>query len=330
MGEYLIPRNEQPAVSMDPESYMAKMELNKPQHFTSLKSALHALFGEGTEIEQSRRISGGDINEAYGLSLTGGKCIFMKSNTKENLPLFTAEALGLSAIARTKAIGTPQILGVGTDEGRGGYSFLLLEFISGKSRSGKYWEDLARQLAGMHQASTDGLVSNGTYGFDTDNYIGRRKQMNTGRNSWISFFRDCRLATQFRDAGRYFDGEDRKRIGQFLDRLDEILVEPEYPSLLHGDLWAGNVIAGNDGKAWLIDPAVYVGHAEADFAMTELFGGFPPAFYDAYQEAAPLQPGYARRRDVYNLYHLLNHLNMFGRMYLPEVKRILGQTERFL
>ena len=116
-----------------------------------------------------------------------------------------------------------------------------------------------------------------------------------------------------------------KRIGRFLDHIDEILVEPEYPSLLHGDLWAGNVITGNDGRAWLIDPAVYVGHAEADIAMTELFGGFPPAFYDAYQERIPLQPGYERRRDVYNLYHLVNHLNMFGRMYLSEVKRIVGR-----
>lgn len=297
-----------------------------PQYFTSLKSALCALFGEGTEIEGIGRISGGDINEAYGLTLNNGKCIFMKSNAKENLPLFTAEAAGLHAIARTKAVGTPHILGLGTDEERGGYSFLLLEFIRGKSRNRKYWEDFAGQLAGMHRAATDGLVSGGTYGFDRDNYIGRRRQINTGSDSWISFFRGCRLEPQFQDAARYFDREDRRKIGRFLDHLDEILVEPEYPSLLHGDLWSGNVITGNDGKAWLIDPAVYVGHAEADLAMTELFGGFPPAFYDTYQEAAPLQPGYEHRRDVYNLYHLLNHLNMFGRMYLPEVKRIVNHT----
>lgn len=175
----------------------------------------------------------------------------------------------------------------------------------------------------MHQASTAGMVSNGKYGFDCDNYIGRRRQVNTGYDSWIGFFRDCRLEPQFQDADRYFDREDWKRIGRFLDHIDDILVEPEYPSLLHGDLWSGNVITGNDGGAWLIDPAVYVGHAEADLAMTELFGGFPQAFYDAYKEAAPLQPGYERRRDVYNLYHLLNHLNMFGRMYLPEVKCVL-------
>ena len=299
--------------------------MNTPQRFSSLESALYSLFGEGTKIEGTRPISGGDINEAYGVTLTGGQCIFMKTNAKENLSFFTAEVVGLTAIARTKAIGTPHILGMGTDEDRGGYSFLLLEFISGKSRSRNYWEDFARQLAAMHRASTVGLVSDGKYGLDSNNYIGRHDQINTGHDSWTGFFRDCRLEPQFQDAAPYFDREDQKRIIRFLDHMDEILVEPEYPSLLHGDLGGGHVITGNDGNAWLIDPAVYVGHAEADIAMTELFGGFPPAFYDAYQEAAPLQPGYECRRDVYNLYHLLNHLNLFGRMYLPEVKRVVGR-----
>lgn len=295
------------------------------QHFTSLSGALDSLFGEGTKIEGSSRIFGGDINEACGLTLSDGRRIFMKSNTKENASLFDAEAKGLCAIAHTKTIGTPYILGVGTDEDRGGYSFLLLEFIQGGSRRADYWEEFARQLADMHRASTDGLAVNGKYGFDSDNYIGRRRQLNTVHESWVSFFRDCRLEPQFRDAERYFEKEDWKRIGRLLDHLDEVLVEPEYPSLLHGDLWGGNVIAGNDGRAWLIDPAVYVGHAEADLAMTELFGGFPQAFYDAYKEAASLQPGYERRCDVYNLYHLLNHLNMFGRMYLSEVRHIVRQ-----
>lgn len=299
--------------------------MTTPHHFTSLSNALCALFGEGIKIESANRISGGDINEAYGLTLSDGKCIFMKANTKKNFTFFTAEATGLAAIARTKTIGTPQVLGIGTDEERGGYSFLLLEFISCKNRSKNYWEDFARQLSDMHKAETAGLVSDGKYGFDSDNYIGRHGQINTGYDSWIEFFRDCRLEPQFQDAARYFDREDRKRIACFLDHLDEILVEPERPSLLHGDLWGGNVIAGNDGRAWLIDPAVYVGHAEADLAMTELFGGFSPAFYDAYKETAPLQPGYERRRDVYNLYHLLNHLNLFGRMYLSEVKHIVGR-----
>ncbi len=298
--------------------------MTTPQ-FLSLESAIHALFGEETEIETTSRISGGDINDAYGLTMTGGSRIFMKTNAKENLSFFTAEAAGLAAIAGTEAIGTPRIFGVGTDEGRGGYSFLLLEFISAQGRSRHYWENFAIQLAAMHRAPATELVLNGKYGFGSDNYIGRRRQINRAHESWISFFRECRLEPQFQSAARYFDRDDWKKIGRFLDHIDEILVEPEYPSLLHGDLWSGNVIVGNDGSAWLIDPAVYVGHAEADIAMTELFGGFPPVFYDTYKNAAPLQPGYERRRDVYNLYHLLNHLNMFGRTYLPEVKYIVGR-----
>lgn len=299
------------------------MECKKPKHFSSLESALCSLFGNDAKIERTRQIAGGDINEAYGLTLTDGTQIFMKSNKKENASFFEAEAAGLTAIAQTGVIGTPRILCSGTDDARSGRSFLLLEFIAGGDRIPGYWETFARQLAAMHRAETVDYVSGGNYGFDGDNFIGARRQINTANNSWITFFRDCRLEPQFRHADGYFGTADRKKITRLLDHLDEHLVEPEYPSLLHGDLWSGNVITGNDGKVWLIDPAVYVGHAEADIAMTELFGGFPQTFYAAYREAALLQPGYERRRDLYNLYHLLNHLNMFGRSYLSSVKRIV-------
>ena len=141
--------------------------------------------------------------------------------------------------------------------------------------------------------------------------------------SWISFFRDCRLVPQFRDAMHWFDDAARKQIAYLLDHLDVYLEEPEHPSLLHGDLWSGNFITGSDGNAWLIDPAAYVGHAEADLAMTELFGGFSQRFYDAYREVHPIHPGYGHRRELYNLYHLLNHLNLFGGSYLPSVNRVL-------
>ena len=198
-----------------------------------------------------------------------------------------------------------------------------MEFIESGRRSVDYWENFAHQLAAVHQAPTVELVPGGTYGFVHDNFIGARQQVNDPQDQWISFFRDCRLVPQFADAASYFTEADRKRIGRLLDHLENVLVEPEYPSLLHGDLWSGNVMTGNDGKAWLIDPAVYVGHPEADLAMTELFGGFPPAFYAAYQEAFSMQDGYEDRRDLYNLYQLLNHLNLFGPSYLPSVRRIV-------
>lgn len=297
------------------------MSFTVPQHFTSMVSALESLFGEGTKITRTDRVSGGDINDAFELTLTNGSHIFMKSNAVTRAAFFTAEAIGLQAIAQTGCIGTPRILCSGTETGGNGYSFLLLEWIEGKRPVSDYWEIFAGQLADMHRASAKDFVPNGRYGFIQDNYIGAREQKNAVRDSWIDFFRDCRLEPQFRAAQSYFDAGDRKRILNLLDHIGNFLTEPERPSLLHGDLWSGNFMTGSDGRAWLIDPAAYVGHAEADLAMTELFGGFSPAFYVAYQEASPLQPGYHDRRDLYNLYHLLNHLNLFGGSYLPSVQR---------
>lgn len=294
-------------------------------HFNALEDALHSLFGENIKIVKKERIAGGDINEAWGLVLSDGSRMFMKCNEKKNLPFFTAEAMGLSAIAKTGAIGAPRVFCSVTDQGAGGYpfSFLLMEFITNGRAVKNYWETFAYELAAMHKAGTAGLAPGGIYGFAKDNYIGAGKQNNTAYDSFIDFFRECRLKPQFKRAAAYFDERDTKNILRLLERLKDILAEPDAPSLLHGDLWAGNVIRGNDGKAWLIDPAVYVGHPEADLAMTELFGGFPTAFYSAYKEAMPLQPGYEKRRDLYNLYHLLNHLNLFGRSYLPPVKGII-------
>lgn len=299
-----------------------------PQYFESMEEAMTALFGEDAVIARTERISGGDINESYGLTLKDGSRVFMKANIRKDVSFFAAEAAGLKAMAGTGAIGTPQILGCGTNAGRMGRSFLLLEFIGGKGRVPDYWETLGHQLADMHRAETAGYVHGGRYGFDSDNYIGESDQINTPHESWAAFFRDCRLEPQFRKAAGYFDTGDFRKITCLMDHLGEFLTEPEYPSLLHGDLWAGNVMTGNDGRAWLIDPAVYVGHAEADIAMTELFGGYPAAFYDAYRESGTLPPEYRERRDLYNLYHLLNHLNLFGGGYLSSVRSIVERYVR--
>lgn len=294
-----------------------------PPQFTSVQDALCAAFGTGAKIATVRRIAGGDINEAYKLTLTDGSHIFMKSNHKKNASFFSAEAIGLSVIAQTKTVRTPKVLGFGSDGEKSERSFLMLEFIGAKKPAAEYWQTFACQLSDMHRADTSPFVKAGTYGFVCDNYIGLEKQINTSRGSWIDFFRDCRLEPQVERAAGYFDMAERKKIVRLLDHLQDVLVEPRQPSLLHGDLWSGNVVAGNDGQAWLIDPAVYVGHAEADIAMTELFGGFPQEFYDTYKENGLLQQGYLQRRDLYNLYHLLNHLNMFGSAYLSSVKRIV-------
>ena len=293
------------------------------KQYTSLASALVDLFGTSVAIAQTDRLSGGDINKAYGLTLTTGQHIFMKANAKDNAAFFTAEAAGLQAIADTHIIGTPRILCCGTDDGEDvGYSFLLLEYIQSAGRRSDYWEVLAQDLACMHKAA---LRQAHQFGFPQNNFIGARQQNNTWSESWINFFRDYRLAPQFRDADSYFNAGNRAKITKLLDNLDRFLIEPEYPSLLHGDLWSGNVMCGPDGKAMLIDPACYIGHREADLAMTQLFGGFPPAFYEEYKKAAPLQPGYEERRDLYNLYQLLNHLNLFGPTYLDPVLSIVDE-----
>ena len=299
--------------------------LNPVPDFTSLDTAIADIFEKDMKIQGSLSISGGDINKAFKLTLSDGTEIFMKTNSLKNASFFTAEAAGLMALASTKAIGLPRILGTGTDEARG-FSFLLLDMIRGSAKVRDYWETLGHELAALHSSDCSALSGGERYGFGGDNYIGMSPQINKPLDSWVDFFRENRLEPQFKKAEGCFGSEDMKRIHSLLERLDSLLIEPAYPSLLHGDLWGGNVITGNDGKAWLIDPAVYVGHREVDIAMTELFGGFSGSFYEAYNEAAPFEPGYEERLELYNLYQLLNHLNMFGGSYLSSV---LGTIRRF-
>ena len=285
--------------------------------YQSLHDAIQDLFG--TDVASAQPVSGGDINQAYRLDING-TFVFMKANSRQNTAFFAAEAAGLETISETGTIRVPGVLGSGTDKQYG--AFLLLEWSQGVQ--GKlFFEHFGRNLARMHLADTSDYLENGKYGYDQNNYIGSSKQMNQPSESWITFFRDCRLVPQFRNASSYFDSSDQKRIRHLLDHLDSYLPEPEHASVLHGDLWGGNYITGSDGEAWLIDPAVYLGHAEADLAMTELFGGFPQEFYSAYHEVNPISPEYVQRRDLYNLYHILNHLNLFGGSYLWEVKRLL-------
>ena len=292
------------------------------REYRSLTEALEAVYGAGTGVTEKRRVSGGDINEAFRLTLTNGERVFMKANAPDRLGMFRCERDGLAAIAGTRTIGTPRVLAAGKDDGLG-RSFLLMEFLDEGRQAPGFWETFAAELAAMHRADAGALVPGGNFGFYQDNVVGSGLQKNTPAERWSDFFRDCRLAPQVKRAEHYLDAGTRNALDRILGRMDELLPEPERPSLLHGDLWGGNFVCGPDGKAWIIDPAVYVGHAEADIAMTELFGGFSPRFYAAYRESGLLQPGYDRRRDLYNLYHLLNHLNLFGTAYLSSVVRVV-------
>ena len=183
----------------------------------------------------------------------------------------------------------------------------------------------------MHNADTsiflskEDLNKENKFGFLQDNYIGRNKQNNSVKTSWIDFFRENRLEVQFKLAQNYFSENYFPKITKLLDNLENFLVAPNQPSLLHGDLWKGNILCAKNSEPYLIDPACYIGHNETDIAMTELFGAFPNYFYSAYNEIKPIDSEYSNRRDLYNLYHVLNHLNLFGQSYLEPAKAIIDR-----
>lgn len=219
---------------------------------------------------------------------------------------FAAEADGLQAMAAA-GVRVPEPLAHGVAAGE---AYLLLEYLDLKS--GGDWTALGRALARAHRQTAP------HFGWRRDNYIGSTPQRNGWRGDWRTFFAECRLAPQLELArAKGFTIE----LGKALDALAGYRPEP---SLLHGDLWSGNAGFTPDGAPVLFDPAVYYGDREADLAMTELFGGFPAQFYEAYETAYPLAPGYAVRKHLYNLYHLLNHVNLFGAGYLEQVEATLS------
>ena len=289
---------------------------------SELKEVLSAKYDRSITVAGKTPVSGGDINRAYTLLLSDGSRLFMKANRRENGDFFRAEAEGLEAMKRTGAVNVPDVIGGGEDRNE---SFLLLEHVAEGRRTRGSSEKLGRGLAEMHMYDTSSFTESGKYGFRHDNYIGAGFQCNTPGNKWSEFFINRRLRPQFEQSASYWDADFRKCIERFLDKAERYLEEPDRPSLLHGDLWAGNYMIDTDGEPWLIDPAVYVGHREADLAMTELFGGFDRSFYDAYRESAGIDPYYSDRRDIYNLYHLLNHLNLFGGSYLYSVKSVVSR-----
>jgi fructosamine-3-kinase len=248
---------------------------------------------------------------------------FVKLNRPSGLAMFEAEADGLREIAATGVIRVPSSVCAGVAEDS---AFLVLEFIdfnsSGKGRA----EDLGRQLADMHRISAP------QYGWWRDNTIGSIPQINALADNWPEFWRDRRIGRQLAlAAGNGFGGALQRKGERLLAKLDGFFTGyAPLPSLLHGDLWGGNYAYSAAGEPVIFDPAVYYGDREADLAMTELFGGFPAAFYVGYREAFPLDAGYPMRKALYNLYHVLNHLNMFGEGYLGQaegmIEKLLGEA----
>lgn len=258
-------------------------------------------------------VGGGCINNAAALTC-GDRSFFIKWSS-HGLDMFEKEATGLELLHNTKTLKVPQIFGYGSENGT---AYLLLELIKKGHRGNQFWKDLGRQLAHLHQNSHH------MYGLDHDNYIGRLPQRNTLTDSWTGFFRDHRLEPQISIATRngLLAQQDISNFEALYQHLNQIFPE-ESPSLLHGDLWSGNILCAYDGSACIFDPAVHFGHREMELAFTKLFGGFDPIFYATYEETFPLTPGFNSRVDVYNLYPLLVHLNLFGSSYLSSIRSIL-------
>lgn len=277
--------------------------------------------GDGTPIVQISSVGGGCIHQIFQL-ITEKRAYLLKWNPAPLKGIFEVEARGLQLLAATDAIRVPQVLAVNTQP-----AFILLEWIdSAGHSSGWDQERLGHQLAALHKS-----VTPQAYGLDHDNYIGSSPQINDWLPDWVAFFRENRLQPQIILTGElgYLSGEHLQKLSRICDHLDHWIDERSVrPSLLHGDLWTGNVLCGPAGQPVLIDPAVYYGDREAELAFTELFGGFTYRFYQAYNESWPLNPGYPERRDLYNLYHLLNHLNIFGPEYLRQVLIIIDRYTR--
>jgi fructosamine-3-kinase len=275
--------------------------------------------GKPFKVRSSQAVAGGCINEAVCLQGEQRR-FFVKLNRADRLDMFEAEAAGLEAIRASHSVRAPEPIAWGVN---GDNSWLALEFIPFASQQGGSSALLGDQLAAMHQHTAP------QFGWERDNTIGSSPQPNSWTGDWIAFLRDHRLGFQLALAGR--NGAPAKMLdrGQHLLELLPALFSDYHPqpSLLHGDLWGGNWGSDRDGSPVIFDPAVYFGDREADIAMIELFGGFDRRFYQSYESAWPLDRGYRTRKQLYNLYHILNHFNLFGGDY---ARQAAGMIEDLL
>lgn len=263
------------------------------------------------ELTDVRPIAGGDINSAYQLQ-SSHQNFFVKLNKASCLSMFEAEAEGLQTLQDTYCLRVPKPLIHGISNG---CAFLVLEYLELTRLNSQGEQLFGQQLARLHRQQQ------GYFGWHRDNTIGSTVQINGHYHSWLEFWREQRLGFQLRLAATNgYDGRLQIQGERLCQNLPFFFIDHQpHPSLLHGDLWAGNAAADERGQPVIFDPACYFGDREADLAMTELFGGFGSAFYQGYQSVYPLTPGYSERKLLYNLYHLLNHLNLFGGGYLSQV-----------
>lgn len=279
----------------------------------AIGAALGGSLGRRIELRGAQAVGGGCIHSAYRASGDGHNW-FVKLNDAGRADLFAAEADALRGLAQAP-LRTPQPICEGLALG---HSFLVLEWLDLGAGAARDHARLGEQLANMHG------ISAAQYGWHRDNYIGATPQVNTRDACWPRFYARARLAPQFALARQSGHAALHAKGETFLEALPKLLAgHAPRPSLLHGDLWGGNAAFLTDGTPVLFDPAAYYGDREADLAMTELFGGFAQDFYAAYRAHAPLDAGYRMRKTLYNLYHVLNHANLFGGGYAVQALRMM-------
>jgi fructosamine-3-kinase len=284
-----------------------------------LATAIQDAIGESFELTGTEAVGGGCIHRALkvnGETGAGKKSFFAKVNDAEKRAMFAAEKDGLAAIRKAGAMRVPGVIAEGKDDE---HAWLVLEWLALGPLDAVSGGKLGEALAAQHRIPQE------KFGWGRDNFIGSTPQVNGWSEKWLPFLRDNRIHAQLRYAAY------NRYPSRMIDRGERLLSDAEAffgnyapeKSLLHGDLWAGNASALADGTPVVFDPAVYIGDREADVAMTELFGGFPKEFKAAYVTAWALDPGYRTRRDLYNLYHILNHANLFGGDYVRQGERTI-------
>jgi fructosamine-3-kinase len=281
-----------------------------------ISAAIARTTGAPFELARAIALSGGDINRAYYLEAKNDARYFVKLNDANRQAMFAAEHAGLEEMAKTRSVRVPQPVAHGV---AGTYSWLVLEYLDlGGAGNAKL---LGEQLAALHRASAP------EFGFAFDNTLGSTPQPNGWKQEWITFWRERRLGFQLRLAKKNGHGGNLQELGELLLEALPLFFAgyAPQPALLHGDLWGGNHAYLRDGTPVIFDPAPYYGDREADIAMTELFGGFDAKFYTSYRHAYPLDAGYATRKTLYNLYHILNHANLFGGGYARQAEMMMRQ-----
>jgi fructosamine-3-kinase len=273
----------------------------------------------GSAPRSARRLSGGDINDAFEVRLADSRSVFVKTNAHAPPEMFPAEARGLVWLAEARALRIPEVLAVSSESDSA--RFLALELVRPGTPGRGHDESLGRGLAALHRCGA------ARFGLEHDNFIGSLPQSNAPHASWASFYESERLAPQLARAAAQGRASAALRRGfeRLFARLSELVGPEEPPSRLHGDLWGGNLHTDETGAPCLIDPAVYGGHREVDLAMMRLFGGFGERVFSAYAEAFPLAEGAGERVELYQLYPLMVHVNLFGGGYGASVERILSR-----